>query len=466
MRILQVVHSLPFYSQAGAEIYTLGLSLQLSKKHQVGIFCRISDPAQKEYAVEERNFGAIKAFLINNTFKYCGSFGMLYENEAIDAKFSQVLDKVNPDVVHIQHLAFLSTGIIRKIKEKGIPAVFTLHDYWLMCPRWHLFKKSGSPCAEAFTSKFGHECVDCLGEMFAMTNGILKLYGLSKRLFPPLVLNRVMGGYSFCAGKFLKKRGNGINKLVERNRKIRNLLEYVDIFLAPSEYLKKRFEDFGIPGKKIRLNRYGFDLSQFIVHDRTRQGKIRFAFIGTMLPAKGAHVLIEAFNSINKDSAELKIYGKLRPYSGFETYLPYLRRIAGGRHIEFMGEFMHEQIGHILKDIDVLIAPSLWQENSPLVIHEAFLAGVPVVASNIGGIPELISDSENGLLFNAGDASDLKEKISFLISNRDIIDKFRRNLPDVKGIEENCAENELVYGSLIAKDRDCGYPEALNEAKG
>ena len=72
-----------------------------------------------------------------------------------------------------------------------------------------------------------------------------------------------------------------------------------------------------------------------------------------------------------------------------------------------MGEFKHSRIAEIFSEIDVLVVPSVWYENSPLVIQEAFLAGTPVIASDIGGIPELVKDKENGLLFKANDDNDL-----------------------------------------------------------
>ncbi len=121
MRIFQVVHSLPFLSQAGTEIYTDNLCRELSKRHEVFIFCRDCDIKQKDFTVTRKVFNRITVYLINNTFRRCGSFETYYDNPEIDNIFAGLLDEIKPDIIHIQHLVFLSIGIIKKIKERNIP---------------------------------------------------------------------------------------------------------------------------------------------------------------------------------------------------------------------------------------------------------------------------------------------------------------------------------------------------------
>jgi glycosyltransferase involved in cell wall biosynthesis len=106
-----------------------------------------------------------------------------------------------------------------------------------------------------------------------------------------------------------------------------------------------------------------------------------------------------------------------------------------------------------MAEIDVLVVPSIWHENSPLTIHEAFLAKTPVIASNIGGMAELIQDEVNGLLFKVGDVADLREKITMIVQHPDLISKLSANIGPVKTIEENAVEIEQIYGDLIARSR-------------
>ena len=98
--------------------------------------------------------------------------------------------------------------------------------------------------------------------------------------------------------------------------------------------------------------------------------------------------------------------------------------------------------------IDLLVVPSLWAENSPLVIHEAFLHGTPVLASDIGGIPELVRRGVSGELFRAGDARDLAVKLRRFITDPDYYSTIRARIPPVKTIAGNAEELEELYVRL------------------
>jgi glycosyltransferase involved in cell wall biosynthesis len=204
----------------------------------------------------------------------------------------------------------------------------------------------------------------------------------------------------------------------------------------------------GIPEHKIKLSRNGLPGRLLPDLSKTKSEKIRFAFIGTIIPAKGLHVLIEAFNGIKNENAELKIYGKLYAYAGFESYLPSLRKNIENRNIKFMAEFNNADVADVFREIDVLIVPSIWNENAPLVIQEAFSARTVVIASNIGGIPELVNDGINGLLFRAGDAQDLREKIECLAQDQELFRRLQFNIKQAKSMADHAGELEEVYSNL------------------
>lgn len=448
MKILQVVHSLPFLNLAGTEIYTHRLSLELSKRHEVYIFSRVCDTRQKEYEVTQEVRDGVNIYLINNTFRACDSFEKYYNNPEIDKRFEDMLNAVKPDIVHIQHLVFLSIGLIKEANKRGIPIIFTLHDYWLICPRWHFLKKDSLPCDKEDLKRFDEECVECLGELLFITKGAKKGYFFCKKLLPGRVIN-VFKDLYFLFMRRMRDNSGFMFKLKDREKNMRGVLDKVDMFLAPSKYARNVFIKFGMPEQKIRVSINGAADALFMDSHKTKSEKIRFAFIGTIIPAKGLHVLIEAFNGIKDEYLELKIYGKLYSYAGFESYLPSLIKMAKNKNIKFMDEFKNEDIARIFKDIDVLVVPSIWHENAPLVIQEAFLSKTPVIASGIGGIPELINGGMNGLLFKPGDANDLRKKIEYIIDNLSLIQEFRKNMPKIKNIEENAAEIERIYADLI-----------------
>ncbi len=148
--------------------------------------------------------------------------------------------------------------------------------------------------------------------------------------------------------------------------------------------------------------------------------------MGTLVWHKGAHVLLEAVRALDTSAYELKIFGNP---DVFPDYTAGLRAQATGLPVRFMGAFDRDRTAEVYAQIDVLVVPSLWLENSPLVIHEAFMAGVPVVGARIGGITSLVKDVKDvkdvediedggtGLLYDPASAVELRAALNRLIGN-------------------------------------------------
>ena len=453
MNILQIAHSFPPHSLGGAEIYTFHLCSELAKKHNVSVFHRVCEQGQEEYRLSAKRKEDLSVYTINNTFKHCYSFKGLYCNSSIDIEFEEILKKINPDVVHIQHLIFLSIGIIEKIKKYKIPIIFTLHDYWLICPQWHYLKNKSIIC----NNNNELDCLECVSSWLYIHRLSKRIYHFLKRKFIKNIrLIKQLQDIYTTTSRNLSNSKKTINMIEERRISMREICNEVEMFLSPSEFLREKFIEFGIPERKILLVKHGINETLFAnCGARKEKGRLIFGFIGTILPAKGLHILIEAFNKLNhNDKSNLRIYGKLYPYNGFEYYPEYIKKIGlNNQNIHFMGNFDNQKIGEILSEVDILVIPSIWLENAPLTIQEAFCAKVPVIASRIGGIPEIVTDSLNGLLFNLGDTDDLAEKIKFVIDNPGVISKFKGNIPEIKNIAENAQEIEELYISLISKNK-------------
>ena len=446
MRILQVAHGFPPYNIAGTEVYTYSLSRELAKRHKVFIFHRVKDAQRKEYEIIRSEGDGLEIYALNNTFKYCSSFEQIYKNEAIAKVFANVLDSVRPDIVHIQHLLFLSTTIIEKIKKRGLPIVFTLHDYYLICPRGQLLKNDLTVCNGPSVSG----CGDCLFTELSIKRGILRLYEIFYKKAPFALMQLLKKIYLYGAKKFLFN-DKSARQIKARAEHFKNLCNMVEVFIAPSVFLKNRFITFGIPKTKMVFSRCGLNLNLLKSINKDRlPPKLRFGFLGTLLPNKGVHLLIKAFSRVKQTGAKLKIYGKLTVYKGFENYLGYIRKLAQNKNIRFMGEYPNESIVEILAEIDVLVVPSVWCENSPRVIQEAFAAKTPVIASKIGGIPELIEDGVNGLLFQPNDINDLYRKINSIIENPFLIEKIKQSINSPKSIRQNANEIESIYKDLLS----------------
>jgi glycosyltransferase involved in cell wall biosynthesis len=127
-----------------------------------------------------------------------------------------------------------------------------------------------------------------------------------------------------------------------------------------------------------------------------------------------------------------------------------------------MGRFENGRVAEVMSGIDVLIVPSIWPENAPLVIQEAFMARVPVIASRVGGIPELVRHGENGLLVETGNPADLQAKMEYLIENPHLLQLYSLDIERIKSIDENAEELEQIYERLI-RQKEARRPRMVAE---
>lgn len=481
MKILMPIHSFLPKHQAGAEIYTYNLSKELSKRHEVIVLYADADYTMDDYSIIKGDYEGLLFYQIINNRSYA-IFEETYNNPRMDELFHEILDEVKPDIVHFQHLLNLSVNFIQIAKKRGIPVVFTLHEYWLLCPKGGQMlrkRQNGSAwlsqeiCWDINPEKCAR-CVVSLSSRRLIAKGYYSL--MRKRSANFLVKGGQSAGLnqtSFSNGlrrsiiscdRFAKTWKEKIRWAVSKkdyfamaqNRVtyIRNICKDVDLFIAPSPFLRSTFIKFGIPEEKIIYSDCGMNVAYYRNISRQGSAKIRFSFIGSPVVHKGVHVLVEAFNGIDDDRAELNIYGDL---SIQPEYSYPLKEMTKNPDIHFRGRFENAKIADILSNTDVLVVPSIWFENSPLTIHEAFIAGIPVVTSNIGGMADLVQDRVNGLLFKVGDASDLRSKILSLIREPGLIERLRQGIPKVKTIEEDARFIEELYLKLVKGDKAVGY---------
>ena len=206
---------------------------------------------------------------------------------------------------------------------------------------------------------------------------------------------------------------------------------------------------YGLETKRIRHVPFGIDHAPITcVSAKGTEKHLRIGFIGTLYHHKGAHVLLEAVRSLPTDMPlKVKIYGELKQ---FPEYVKSLQSVAGNDHrIEFCGTFPNAGIGEIFYDLDVLVVPSLWYENSPLVLHFAQAARVPVVATDSEGMNEVIADGENGFLFEKGDVKGLADIIRTLCNDRSVVKHLSDHARKPKSISSYIGELERIYDDVI-----------------
>jgi len=173
---------------------------------------------------------------------------------------------------------------------------------------------------------------------------------------------------------------------------------------------------------------------------------LRVGYVGTIAEHKGVHVLAEAMNTIEDGRITCRIWGDL---TAFHEYANHLRHIIRNPNTLLMGSFENDRIAEVLSTIDLLVVPSLWFENSPLTIHEAAACGIPVLASDQGGMAEYVEPEVTGRHFKLGNPEDLRTKIlSFLDEPMASFD------PDslaVKPIDADARDMEQRYYKLLSR---------------
>ncbi len=239
--------------------------------------------------------------------------------------------------------------------------------------------------------------------------------------------------------------------LHHRKQWVQQVLEQVDQFVAPSRFLMDFYIRHGLPKEKIIYADYGFVYPQCVIPFKPIQKPLIFGFIGTWIPSKGLDIALKAFQSISPRDARFIVHGYFPGYDGYEDYEIYLRSLAG-EAVEFRGKYQPNQVFDLLEKMDCLIMPSIWYENSPLTIHEAFLAHLPVITSDNGGMAELVSQG-GGITFRQRDPESLRAVIEKMIEEPGRLERLRRRIPDVKSISENANEMLDLYHEVMKANK-------------
>jgi glycosyltransferase involved in cell wall biosynthesis len=449
VRILHAIHDFLPRHQAGSEIYAFDLCQALSARHHVTIVCADYDPARIHGAVRWRVCGGLPVAEIVNNWR-CASFEDSYRSPAITARIAELMRAVQPDVLHVHSLMNLSFDLPAQARARGIPVVATLHDYTLVCPSGgqrvhradaHLCRTIDSDrCARCFQESAVYEQVS-----FAR---------LARATGAPALLRRVAVAAARRAPSMTARARRAARRLsiavdradIEaRLEHARRACDCVDLFVAPSPSIAAEFERFGVPAAKIRVADYGFKPFDAALRGKEPARPLRNGYVGTLVWHKGVHVVVDAVRALPTDAYELRIFGNP---ATFPDYVARLRSDAAGLPVRFMGAFPRERLGDVYGQIDVLVVPSLWLENSPLAIHEAFMAGVPVVASRIGGIENLIDDGYNGLLFEPSDAAALAALLGGIIEDPSCLRSLAAAAPRVRTIDQDARDWEAIYAGF------------------
>ncbi|MBI5435357.1 MAG: glycosyltransferase [Planctomycetes bacterium] len=465
MKVLLVVHNFLPNHAAGTEVYTLQLGQELARRgHDVIVFAAEKDISLADLSVREREYGGLRVVELINNLHYA-DLRETWEQPRITAIFESWLERLAPDVVHFQHLWYLSVGCIEACAARYVPVIFTLHDYWLQCARYG--QRVHADSSICHTIEF-RRCGECLTSFkFAQSSTerglarwIARVRGTTGLNFGPAARGAARlaqgwkdgrGGPSAGDAERAARRADVLTERVaERDHTFRErIVPNVYRFLSPSHFLLRRFVEWGIPEERIQFLRTGIDLSRFGKVERTRSEKVRVAFLGTLAPHKAPHLLLEAWQRLAPElaaKAELVLYG---PFQHNHEYVAELQRLAGLVGARLAGSLARNDVPRALCSTDLLVVPSVWWENSPLVIVEGIATRTPMLVSDLGGMAELVQPGHSGYHFKVGDVEDLARKLAELIGDRSKLDALYREVEPIKSVARDAEQIEEIYFEAI-----------------
>lgn len=439
LKILYVVHQFLPRHVAGTELYTYALASELAQRHDVVILTAESDRSRERFELSRKNYDGLPVWEMVHNYQW-HDFHDTYDCPEADAIFRRVLREEKPDIVHIQHLHHFSANFVTIAKMHGAPVVYTLHDYGLICPNDGQMRKPDGTICDGCAPQYCTACVR---------------HPVDPERRPPLLPRGLKPGLESIVPSDigrevrLRRAGGAIEDPValaqfERHDYLKRVMEGVDLFISPSAFLRERMIEAGMmEPERIIVSDNGYDLAPWRSVERTEGTGLRVGFVGTIGQHKGVHVLIDAMNGIDDPRISCQIWGDLAAFGEYGEEI--VKRSTNQRTL-FMGPFTPTSLATVLANFDILVVPSLWYENSPLTVHEAALARVPVLASDIGGLAEYVKEEVTGRRFEMGNAEHLRERIVEFLERP--LANFDPTALQVKPIAQDALETEQRYLEL------------------
>lgn len=360
------------YRRGGAETYTLALAELLREHGHEVLFFAMDHPQnlpsdQQRYFVEYIDYPTLlRDQRLSNVWKVLSR--SVYYRDA-RSHLRALLADLKPDIAHLQNIhAHLTPSIIAELNAARVPTVWTLHDFKLLCPDTS-FLSNGTICEKCKGGRFYNCAVNrCKkGSLAASAVASLEAY--------------VHGAFGWC--------------------------RRVDRFIAPSLFLQKKFEEFGWTAPRVEFVR------NFLPSlGESHPGGVGYGvFTGRLSPEKGVRTLLQA----------LALAGNPRFYiAGDGPIRAELESVAAGLNLtntEFLGHLDRVALDRLARDASFAVVPSEWYENCPYAILEAMAAGKALIASDLGGMAELVQHEQTGLTFAPRDAAALAAAIRRLASD-------------------------------------------------
>ncbi|QDU84399.1 Mannosylfructose-phosphate synthase [Planctomycetes bacterium Pla163] len=474
MRVCFVVHGLPPVERGGVEQCTVALADELARRgHAVEVFAPTRRADLPDRALRRERRGAWHVTWVNLESSP-GDPETALEPRGVAEAFARFLDAERPDVVHVQHLLRLGLGPLAAAAEFGAPLVYTAHDWFALTDSFALLRPDLTRFEAAPTPEEEARCdlarsilnaVESLGDYHLGVPAAWLDEPVRARVAATLAGDEE--GAGFHENEWTEARARR-ERMASRRRAA---FGAVDAFVSPSAYLAGWLEEAFVTGAQSDTqdpSNGGRTRPPRVVHQPngidTRRlddvpavpvhsagaatERVRLGFVGSLTKHKGVHLLLDAYAQLSDATRErlpLVIHGD-------STDRAYVARIADRARelgVEYAGAFDGDRLPEVLAGIDCLVVPSIWYENFPTVLREAFAAGRIAVASDLGALPESVRDGVDGLLYAPDDADDLARVLRRLVEEEGLLARLLEGRPRVRTIETQVDELEALYGELL-----------------
>jgi glycosyltransferase involved in cell wall biosynthesis len=249
----------------------------------------------------------------------------------------------------------------------------------------------------------------------------------------------------------------GAGAIFQRELFLKDHLGLADAYISPSRFLIDRYVAWGLPAQRFHFIENGLDVTApAAARPLSANGRRnRFGFFGQVTEFKGLHILLDAIARVPRNiwgDASLCIFGGNLEHQpeAFRTRFAALLESAGNR-ARFYGSYRSEELPRLMQQVDWAVVPSIWWENSPLIIQEAFLHRRPPIVSDIGGMAEKVVHGETGLQFRAGSPEDLADRLRDALTQPDLWARLSGAAPRPPDLVQFAAEHLALYRELLAK---------------
>ncbi|RME74734.1 MAG: glycosyltransferase [Chloroflexi bacterium] len=425
----------------GVETYTLRLAQALQKRgHQVHILTGepVSRSDRRITRADDVVEGIPVTRLVYDFLRFPVTSRAAYADPAFTAAIQAALAGLRPDLVHATSLSLLMGGAIEAAHNLGLPLVYTATDYVLTCRRGTYVRPDNTICA---IKESPEACTVCMGPHTRLERTITSVWQLT----PPPLRQPVLHLAQTITGKhadFLQAAAS----IAHRFAYLPAWRDKISHIIAPCTYMRDMLVLNGFPAQKITVAPYGI-LPPPPDFKKEPAPVVRFGYLGRMTYIKGVHLLLEAFAGLPeslRQNARLTLYGEADHRS--EGYWQALQGQARDLpQVKFAGRIDNAAISQVYRQLDCLVVPSLWPENSPITILEAQAHGIPVIASDAGGIRDLIEHERNGLIFACSNTGDLQARLARCLTSPDLLPRLAAQSHLIRSLDEDCTALIALY---------------------